>query len=52
MIGYELGAKIAKTAYAEGRSLKDVALELTDLSADELDRLLEPRKLTQGGIQQ
>src|SRR5690606_999873 len=26
VIGYEKGAKIAKRAYAEGRSLKDVAL--------------------------
>ena len=44
VIGYEAGAKIAKTAYAEGRSLKEVALEQTDLSADELDRLLESRQ--------
>jgi fumarate hydratase class II len=51
VIGYEAGAKIAKTAYAEGRSLKDVALEQTDLSAEELDKLLEPQKLTEGGIQ-
>lgn len=51
VIGYEKGAKIAKTAYAEGRSLKDVALEQTDLSAEELDRLLDPRQLTEGGIQ-
>ena len=51
VIGYELGAKIAKLAYAEGRSLKEVALEQTDLSADELDRLLDPRQLTEGGIQ-
>lgn len=51
VIGYELGAKIAKQAYAEGRSLKEVALEQTDLTADELDRLLDPRQLTEGGIQ-
>jgi len=51
VIGYEMGAKIAKKAYAEKRSLKDVALELTDLSAEELDRLLDPRQLTEGGIQ-
>ena len=50
VIGYEKGAKIAKQAYAEGRSLKDVALELTELSGDELDRLLDPRKMTEGGI--
>lgn len=52
VIGYELGAQIAKTAYAQGRTLKEVALDMTDLSADELDELLDPRKLTEGGIQQ
>ncbi len=51
VIGYEKGAKIAKQAYAEGRSLKEVALEQTDLTAEELDRLLDPRQLTEGGIQ-
>ncbi len=50
VIGYDKGAKIAKRAYAEGRSLKDVALEETELSAEELDRLLDPRKMTEGGI--
>jgi fumarate hydratase class II len=50
VIGYELGAKIAKQAYAEGRSLKDVALEHTQLTGEELDRLLDPRQLTEGGI--
>ena len=50
VIGYELGAAIAKRAYAEDRPLKDVALEMTDLSAGELDRLLDPAKLARGGI--
>lgn len=50
VIGYELGAKIAKTAYAEGRAVLDVAEQLTDLSRDELQRLLSPEKLTEGGI--
>jgi fumarate hydratase class II len=49
VIGYELGAKIAKQAYAEGRPLKDVAAEHTKLSKEELDRLLDPRALTQPG---
>ncbi len=52
VIGYEKGAKIAKTAYAEGRSLKEVALEMTELTEAELDRLLDPRQLTEGGIQE
>jgi fumarate hydratase class II len=47
VIGYEKGAKIAKTAYAEGRTLKDVALEHTDLSEKELNDILDPLKLTE-----
>ncbi len=50
VIGYELGAKVAKTAYKEGRPVKDVAREMTDLTDEELDRLLDPAALTEGGI--
>lgn len=50
VIGYEQGARIAKTAYAEGRPVKDVAREMTDLSDAELDRLLDPAELAKGGI--
>ena len=50
VIGYEKGAAIAKKAYAEGRAVIEVALEETDLSEAELQRLLDPMKLTQGGI--
>lgn len=45
VIGYELGAKIAKTAYAEGRAVIDVAVEMTDLSRQELVELLDPKGL-------
>jgi len=51
VIGYELGAAVAKKAYAEGRAVKDVAREMTDLTDEELDRLLDPAALTEGGIQ-
>ncbi len=50
VIGYEKGAAVAKKAYAEGRPVKDVAREMTDLSDEELDRLLDPASLTEGGI--
>jgi fumarate hydratase class II len=50
IIGYDLGAKIAKRAYAEGRTLKDVAKEMTDLSDDDLAKYLDPRPMTEGGI--
>jgi fumarate hydratase class II len=50
IIGYDKAAEIAKQAYAEGRRIKDVAAEKTSLSPEELDRLLDPRALTLGGI--
>jgi len=43
VIGYERAAEIVKKAYQEGRRIKEVALEMTDLSEQELDRLLDPR---------
>jgi fumarate hydratase class II len=52
VIGYELGAKIAKQAYKEGRPILEVALENTDLSKEQLQELLAPLKLTRGGINQ
>jgi fumarate hydratase class II len=52
VIGYELGAKIAKRAYAEGRAVIDVASEMTDLSAEDLTRILSPAELTRGGVQE
>lgn len=50
VIGYEKGAEVAKKAYQEGRPVKDVAREMTDLTDEELDRLLDPAELAEGGI--
>ena len=50
VIGYEKGAAVAKVAYKEGRPVKDVARDMTDLTDEELDRLLDPAELTEGGI--
>ncbi len=50
VIGYELGAATAKKAYEKGQPIKKVALNMTKLSAKELDRLLDPLELTKGGI--
>jgi fumarate hydratase, class II len=50
VIGYERGAAIARQAYAEGRPVLEVAAELTNLSVEELQRLLDPLALTEGGI--
>jgi len=49
VIGYDKAAQIAKKAYKEGRPIKEVAAEMTELSKKELDRLLDPGKMTEGG---
>ena len=50
VIGYEKGAAIAKQAYAQKRPILEVAMEETDLDESELKKLLDPEKLTRGGI--
>jgi len=50
VIGYEKGAAIAKAAYAQGRPIRDVAREMTQLSETELAKLLDPAELARGGI--
>jgi len=52
VIGYEQGAAIAKRAYKEGRAVREVAEEMTALSAEELAKLLDPSELTKGGIKE
>jgi fumarate hydratase class II len=51
VIGYMKAAEIAKAAYKQGRPVIDVAVEMTDLSREELENLLNPAKLTEGGVQ-
>ena len=51
VIGYLKAAEIAKKAYATKRPILDVALEMTDLKREELERLLDPTRLTGGGLQ-
>ena len=50
IIGYLKAAEIAKLAYKEGRPVLDVAEQETDIPRAELEKLLNPAKLTQGGI--
>ncbi len=50
VIGYEKGAAAAKQAYREGRPIIDVAEEISGLDRAELEELLNPLKLTEGGV--
>ncbi|MDC0055052.1 class II fumarate hydratase [Pseudomonadota bacterium] len=49
-IGYERAAHIAKKAYKEQRPIIDVAHEETGLPLKKLKTLLNPAKLTKGGV--
>ncbi len=44
-IGYDNAAKIAKTAHADGSTLKEAALKLELLSAEDFDRWVDPKNM-------
>jgi len=52
VIGYDQAAAIAKRALAEGRPIREVAAEMTDLDERRLAKLLDPAALTKGGVRQ
>ena len=49
-IGYDAAASIAKDAAATGRTIRETAIEKTELSDAELDELLDPEAMTQPGV--
>jgi fumarate hydratase class II len=51
VIGYLNGAAVAKEAMASGKTIKEVVVEKGLLPAEEVDKLIDARKLTEGGIQ-
>lgn len=48
-IGYDKAAKIAKTAHANGTTLREEALRLGFVTGAEFDRLVRPEKMTRPG---
>jgi len=51
VIGYDAAAGIAKEAARSGRTVREVAREKTSLSEQELDRILDPAKMTEPGLE-
>lgn len=49
LIGYEKSAQIGKIAQQEQRPILEVALEYTDIEKAELEKLLDPQLLANGG---
>jgi len=48
-IGYDKAAKIAKTALANGTTLRQEAIKLGFVSGEEFDRLVQPARMTRPG---
>jgi fumarate hydratase class II len=51
VIGYLNGAAVAKEAMATGKTIREVVVEKGLLSGEEVDKLIDARTLTEGGIQ-
>ncbi len=49
VIGYDKAAKIAKQAYESGKTIRQVALEVSGLDKAKLDQLLDARSQTEPG---
>jgi len=45
VIGYENAAKVAKTAYKQGKTLKQVAVELNLITEQQFDEVVRPEKM-------
>jgi fumarate hydratase class II len=51
VIGYDAAAALSKEAYKTGKTIREVAREQTKLSEEELDRILDPAKMTEPGLE-
>ena len=49
-LGYDRAAAIAKEALASGRTIREIAAERSGLEPEELDRLLDPARMTEPGL--
>jgi fumarate hydratase class II len=48
-IGYDNAAKVAKSAHARGTTLKEEAVRLGFVTAEEFDQLVQPENMTRPG---
>jgi fumarate hydratase class II len=49
VIGYDEAAKLAKEAFATGRTIREVATE-RGIATERLDELLDPARMTEPGV--
>lgn len=51
VIGYDAAANLSKEAYKTGKTIREMARERTNLSEEELDRILDPAAMTKPGLE-
>ncbi len=51
VIGYDAAAALAKEAHRTGKTIREVAREKTNLSEEELARILDPARMTEPGLE-
>jgi fumarate hydratase, class II len=51
LIGYDRAAEIAKRSFQERRPVRELAAEMTKLSAKEIEHALDPRRQTEPGLE-
>jgi len=51
VIGYDAAAAISKEAYRTGKTVREVAREKTNLTEEELNRILDPSNMTKPGLE-
>jgi len=51
LIGYDMAAEIAKRSFKEKRPVRELAREMTKLSAAEIDAALDPARQTKPGLE-
>jgi fumarate hydratase, class II len=50
LIGYDKAAEIAKRAFKEKRPVRELAREMTTLTAEQIEQALDPRRQTEPGL--
>jgi fumarate hydratase class II len=50
-LGYDRAARLARLAYEENRTIREIVGRETDLKPEEIDRLLDPARMTRGGLE-
>jgi fumarate hydratase, class II len=51
VIGYDAAAALSKLAYKTGKTVREVAREQTQLTDEDLDRILDPASMTKPGLE-